>query len=481
MARLPRATLLLLTITANAAFFGRQRRKPDVPPGGLACDDGYTAVPSSYINDDYCDCADGADEPRTAACSGVTALRRFACADGSGVPASRVGDGVCDCCDGKDEAEGTCEDTCAAAAEAAAAAAAAAEAERQKGIAKRAEYVEQYKSDMADAETRRDDAQRLLDEIDIDGPREKVASYEKDATALRDAAVAKADADEALKREAALIGEAPSSIARAAVALCVVADNMEALLENVHENLPSDAVEDADVLSLGHDALEALNDAQDGEEAKRADAASLARTRLQGLVLPFSDDEPTAKAAKEALAACATTDAAQAKQRLVPLYDVGGALAGKLLPVERTSDDVEDYLSSDASEAKKQLAEAEATKKTAETALRDAQKILDNDAGPDGAYHVLRDRCFSVKVSQYTYEVCAFGRAKQDHTRLGSFREWRADNTKWYFGGGQHCAGRGARDLVVSLLCGSEERLGNVGEPETCSYSADLYTPAACG
>ena len=88
---------------------------------------------------------------------------------------------------------------------------------------------------------------------------------------------------------------------------------------------------------------------------------------------------------------------------------------------------------------------------------------------------------FSVKVSQYTYEVCAFGRAKQDHTSLGNFREWRADNTKWYFGGGQHCPGRGARDLVVSLLCGSEERLGNVGEPETCSYSADLYTPAACG
>ena len=91
-----------------------------------------------------------------------------------------------------------------------------------------------------------------------------MASYEKEATARRDAAVAKADIDEAAQREAALIGEAPSSIARAAVALCVVADNIEALLEAVHENLPSDAVEDADVLSLGHDALEALNDAQEG-------------------------------------------------------------------------------------------------------------------------------------------------------------------------------------------------------------------------
>ena len=253
----PRATLFLLATAASAAFFGRQR-KPEIPEGGIACDGGYTAVPSSYINDDYCDCADGADEPRTSACSGVTALKRFACADGSGVPASRVGDGVCDCCDGKDEAEGTCEDTCAAAAEAAAAAAAAAEAERLKGLAKRAEYVERYKADIADAETRRDNAQRLLDETDVDGPREKVASYETEATSLRDAAVAKADVDAAAQREAALLGEAPSSIAKAAVALCVVADNMEALLEAVHENLPSDSIEDADVLALGAAAASCL-------------------------------------------------------------------------------------------------------------------------------------------------------------------------------------------------------------------------------
>ena len=90
MARLPRATLFLLTITANAAFFGRQR-KPDVPEGGLACDGGYTAVPSSYINDDYCDCNDGADEPRTSACSGFTTTKLFACADDRRIPASRVG------------------------------------------------------------------------------------------------------------------------------------------------------------------------------------------------------------------------------------------------------------------------------------------------------------------------------------------------------------------------------------------------------
>ena len=157
-----------------------------------------------------------------------------------------------------------------------------------------------------------------------------------------------------------------------------------------------DAVEGVN-WSLGHDALEALNDAQEGEEAKRADAASLARTRLQGLLtgLPFSDEEPTAKASREALAACAKTDAAQAKQRLVPLYEVGGALAGKLLPVEGPRD-MEDCWPPTA-EAKKQLEDAEAMKKRRDRAARRAE-------GPDGA-----------RPDGHTSCICAFGQGIAVH------------------------------------------------------------------
>ena len=122
--------------------------------GEFVCFDGKQRIPLSQVNDDYCDCADGSDEPGTPACSGV-AVHRFACgwgplkpADNVGpgmsgavpdppkgyaklmignaaanngrrsgsvpvygvtrplrlLPLSQVDDGVCDCCDGSDEA-----------------------------------------------------------------------------------------------------------------------------------------------------------------------------------------------------------------------------------------------------------------------------------------------------------------------------------------------------------------------------------------
>ena len=70
----------------------------------FACFDGSGTIPIAQLNDEFCDCADGSDEPLTGACPDTT----FACALPRGpqqatVPSSRVNDGVCDCCDGSDE------------------------------------------------------------------------------------------------------------------------------------------------------------------------------------------------------------------------------------------------------------------------------------------------------------------------------------------------------------------------------------------
>lgn len=82
--------------------------------GVFHCFDGSEPVFSAEkLNDNFCDCNDGSDEPGTSACGD---RGRFFCQNTGSFPqwlvSRHVDDGVCDCCDGSDEPAGHCSNTC---------------------------------------------------------------------------------------------------------------------------------------------------------------------------------------------------------------------------------------------------------------------------------------------------------------------------------------------------------------------------------
>ncbi|KAL9265665.1 Glucosidase 2 subunit beta-like protein [Drosera capensis] len=144
----------------------------DGSAGFVGCRDGSKKINRSRINDDFCDCVDGSDEPGTSACPNG----RFYCRNIGHIPvvlfSSRVNDGICDCCDGSDEYDGkvTCPNTCWEAGKAARDKLKKKIATYQEGVTLRKKEVEQakaaYEKDQAELSKLKSEAKILKDLVE---------------------------------------------------------------------------------------------------------------------------------------------------------------------------------------------------------------------------------------------------------------------------------------------------------------------------
>jgi protein kinase C substrate 80K-H len=138
--------------------------------------------------------------------------------------------------------------------------------------------------------------------------------------------------------------------------------------------------------------------------------------------------------------------------------------------------------SAETDELDAEIRKLEADKRTAEADRSSADKDSVTDFGPDHAFYPLKDKCVELKIAQYTYKVCPFDSARQDHVNLGTFGGWKegSDHSVMEFTGGQQCWNGPTRSLTLTLECGSEDALLQIDEPSKCAYSARMSTPAAC-
>ncbi|ACO67963.1 predicted protein [Micromonas commoda] len=411
----------------------------------FVCDGGATTIDRSRVNDDYCDCDDGADEPGTSACANGEFHCRNRGHRSISLPSSRVNDGVCDCCDGTDEHDGgaRCPNTCLAAGASRRDEIRARVSSARGGVDARRKILEG-----APALRRRWQDESVKLEKDVAAQREIVrdASVAKEAAEAEEKKATEAE-DRLNKREASKNkGDDDASGNETAVADTAVADAVPTPTPTSTETVDEYPVIEDDAVP----ELQAIDDvADEREESEEERGRRIAQQWIHG------DSESTGTAPSGPSSPA----------------DVPDAIRDRATRAKKAANDKRDV-----------HAQAQRTLTELEGKHKDVTKRLSTFFGPNMELAHMVGECYKLTVEQYAYEVCPFGDAKQDTTRLGTMQPVDVkDPRTMVFNGGERCWNGPARSITVSLRCGGGgNKLADVEEPSRCEYAAKLYTPAAC-
>ncbi|BEJ14197.1 hypothetical protein CspHIS471_0313710 [Cutaneotrichosporon sp. HIS471] len=482
----------------------------------FTCLDGSKSIPMSSVNDDYCDCPDGSDEPGTSACEGRPHAY-FYCRNDGHIPArilsSRVNDGVCDeaCCDGSDEwASGGCPNRCHDIAKAHKERIEREGKIRRTGAKIRGTYVA-----FAQKEKKRLQDEIAAKRIEIVDRERQVADTK---SALENAEAQSRD-DLERKKSSPLykaLEEHREAVKRLRDQLQATQDDLgtvlgilDELAKGYNPNGQDMAVKAAVV---GYKELIGdveTPEAADGEEKETPEAKlntvrspeehlsgfdvdRVVNVDLESLLVDDvvdDDDDGLLYRLEEYIPDSMYEYYFSAREALVDILTNMGVL--KKTAVINDGPHV--------AAARERFNAAERELNTVRSAITSAEETLEQIGnkhwfGPDGEWKKLDGTCVDTIAGDYTYELCFFGGATQksnkDHSsnNLGHFVEWNnaaqpgeyAYYTKMAFRNGAKCWNGPMRSVNVELECGKENALLVITEPEKCEYNFKATSPALC-
>ncbi|XP_058148905.1 glucosidase 2 subunit beta [Dasypus novemcinctus] len=490
----------------------------------FTCLDGSATIPFDQVNDDYCDCKDGSDEPGTAACPNGS----FHCTNTGYkplyIPSNRVNDGICDCCDGTDEYNSgvVCENTC-----------------KEKGRKER-ETLQQLaevtregfrlkKLLIEDWKKAREEKQKKLTELQA-GKK----SLEDQVETLRSVKEEAEKPEKEAKEQHRKLWEEQQAVVKArreqelaAEAFRELDDDSDGLVSvaelQTHPELDSDgdgALSEAEAQALlGGDAQtdaaafydrvwaairgkfrsEALP--PDLLAASAADAAASQEEQPPAPSPPpeeedeHEDEDEEGEAAEgeeaeeeeeEEEAEAPGEPPNEAPPPLAPPQPASPTEEDKMPPYDEQTQALIDA----AQAARSSFDEAERSLKDMEESIRSLEQEISFDFGPDGEFAYLYSQCYELATNEYIYRLCPFKLVSQkpkqggSATNLGTWGSWAGPNHDKFstmkYEQGTGCWQGPNRSTTVRLLCGKETVVTSTTEPSRCEYLMELTTPAAC-
>ncbi|KAK2462316.1 hypothetical protein APHAL10511_005622 [Amanita phalloides] len=480
--------------------------------GTWRCLDGSKEIDWVAVNDDYCDCPDGSDEPGTSACpNGI-----FYCQNlghiGASIPSSRVNDGLCErqCCDGSDEKPGVCASTCKEIGEIYSQQREAELKIQRTGAKIRASYIafaHKEKSRLEDEirtlegeiEEKDREVARLRDIADRVESLSAAALEHKKQSPLYQTLMSQASALKSLQREYKALTEHEKSLSDILdnlrtgynpnyqdMAVLAAVRGWEEIADLPHINEAANAHEDVTNEEAGIVPEEQeLKEDKWSREDLDTKLSSLLETDYESLLL----------AHEEHIDSSVETSSYSFLGQYEELKDTVVSWLEKLGILRASSSSA----SADSSRAHKKLTDAENRLRTLENSKRSAEdqlsKLFDpQHFGARGEWKKLDGTCIETVTGDYTYEVCLFGEARQKPLNggttfsLGRFTSWDPMASpgeytyyhKQVYKHGARCWNGPERSVVLLLTCGVENTLTSVVELEKCEYQFTGTTPALC-
>lgn len=485
----------------------------------FSCLDSSRVIPFHYVNDDYCDCLDGSDEPGTSACINGN----FHCTNAgyipTNIPSSRVNDGYCDCCDGQDEYDGIimCTNKCKELGK-------QAQEERQKihkmqmeGYAKKQEFIseghvaiEEKKNKLVELENLKIAAEQK--KIEMEAWKNEAEGPEKSAKEAHE----KIHEEEKTRRQHE---EEQNRAKEAFDELDINRDHLLSVLEmkthlefdidsdgTVSEDEAKEYMEDVVEADYNHFVEKMWPNIKEIYNKKNKPTESDPST-----VITTADVTPTPETSEKDQLESASTDSDSGGDGddadsddeesdgdyddEEDNYDDAEKKKAKEPEKENTLkmpeyDEETKKLIEVADRAREEFNEADRKLREVEKSISDVKKILDLDLGPENEYYMLYGKCFEFSDREYIYTFCPFDRTSQRsksggmETSLGHWGLWDGPQTDLYskqkYDRGQNCWNGPDRSVRIHFECGIENQLKSASEPNRCEYAFTFATPARC-
>ncbi|XP_039971424.1 glucosidase 2 subunit beta [Xiphias gladius] len=511
--------LLLLCVGVSAVEVQRPRGVPltkrqfyeEGKP--FTCLDDSRTISFDRVNDDYCDCQDGSDEPGTAACPNGS----FHCTNAgfrpAFIPSSRVNDGICDCCDTTDEynSGAACQNTCRE----------LGRKEREslqkmaeiakEGFMLKKQLIQEAKRSLEDKKAKVVDHQ--VSKKDLEDKVEALRTVKE--TAEQPEKEAKERHLKAWEDQKALIRmeKDKARLAEVFLELDDDADGFVSVAEFVsHSELDPDPDSDgsfteaeAQGLLGGVDkvdtvAFEAVwnNIKEKYISEATADTAAPVETPQEELREPVSDND-SEQYPEDDIPEDGEEDDEEDED---DDPDDADYKTHHTMPAQEKKDDDDDEgtmppydqetqtLIDAAQKARDEFDATERALREVDDQIKNLEKEISFDFGPDAEFAYLYNQCYELTTSEYIYRLCPFNRVSQkpkyggSETNLGTWGKWAGpeDNihSMMKYEHGTGCWQGPNRSTTVKITCGTETVVTSTSEPSRCEYLMEFTSPAIC-